>query len=904
MTTRNLQVVVKATDQASATVRGIASRTVGAFKSVVSVAADATLAIGGVVRVAQTLHRIVANNETAAELDKIGKASRRLGESTEFISKLAYTAQLADLDLDGLLKTVSKFEDNLGRLNRGGNEQFSETLAGLGINARDARGQLRAVSDLLPEVADRMRDLGQERTAVARLLFGKGGDAIINTLIDSPKGFSESFDEASRLGVVYTRRMTDAAEAYNDSITRIDRAWTGVKARILTEVAPAITELFDRAADRIAQLAAVYRGTIASIRTWAGRGPGADEAGKRLKDLQDSGLDAVKVGLLSIAKIAGQVFVSAALVTFEASAPRISDILRDVAAPILNHLPGVNIELSKRGQLRQMQEQLDKDRRSAPNYRPRSAYASEAAYERDYNHVQVGPYLSPELDPLRDRQLEVERFAKSVEALERQRVEALRAVVDAQFDVIQDTVSEEWKNVTAAFDKLDTAYQSMAALGADVPEPEQKPEQRTNQWARLFNVLVGGAAVVDRLKLSLSALGKQLEEAAALRDLQIRAIAATSENGRALERIRLVAGQEKEARDTFKSGATTRVLNRLGEVQAAELKRFDVETAATDVLEKLTKARDRYSAAVARNSQLVEAGTIYQFQATRQNLAAADSVRELAEQAKGQIETIITANPELAKFLERYRDDVIQILGEIPAPRVKNYDTFQGGVEQGIGDLIERAQDFRAQGLEAFNLVADVGVNRLSSALTQAKFSFSDFAQSAVRDVAELTTRMLILRIVASGLKSFGFGGGGDTAAAAGAVPGPPGFAGVQFNRGGTLPRFADGGTMARLLLGPNVNRDVGLYAGTPGELVISRNQVRANGGHANVIGRLNRGEYGPAAAAPSQQIFNVTIQVQASPGTTPSQARQSGKHAAAGFLDEVERSPTLRARFRGVVQA
>lgn len=909
MATRNLQVVVRATDQASATVRGIASRMVGSFRSVLSVGADVSLVITGIARAAQTLHRVVVSNEAAQRLDNIGKAARRLGESTQYISKLTYAADLSDVPFEKLNIAAEKLQENIGKI--AGGTAAKEVLTWfdrLDVRLRDNLGNMRSMEQLLPEIADAMGRLQPaERVAAARQLFGRGSGGILNVLEGGPRGLAEGFREAERLGVVYSRRLTDAAEEYNDSITRVSQAWLGVKATVIGEVGPALTDFFNAQAFRIAQIPNAVRGIGRTIREMVSEDPAAaSQARARVRELALSAVDVLYTGVVAILKIGGQVLVESALVAFEASSPRIAETVRDIAAPTLNWIPGINIELSDQAKLtalRQRRAELE------------GVAARTTAGVSDPNGV-FGRFVAQGMSSeLATFDAEIASLTRRIEPARKAQSRALTAVLQSAGSNIAEMAREQFAELQGAKDRLGTILDEFTTIGIDYRAAHEDflDAHRPREQVQSFDNLTAGAvryavALKDRVVTSLKSAREELATVSPLIELRARGLDAAG-NDRAAGRLRLVAQQQAELRQSLLGGRDRAYMEQLREVQTLERSRYDVETRATAVLDDLTKARERYGDVVARNAGLVEAGTIRQDQATRQNLQSAESVRRLGEAAKAQIDTIITANPALAKFLEEYRDNVIRILGEIPTPRVSADPTFGDGVRAGIDQLIERANDFRAQGLEAFELVADIGVNRLASSLTQAKFSFSDFARSALKDIAELTTRMLLLRGVSAGLKAFGFGAA-DAASTSAFVAGTPVVA-PGLNRGGIVPSlrgFAGGGGFGpdfRLLGGPNVNRDTGVFRGTPGELVISRDQVRRNGGHAGLVAGLNRGAYGPAGDGHVAVTVNqhVTINGAGGGGGLDSKTLESLRKAARdGTIDALERSPAYRARFRGAL--
>lgn len=899
MTNKQLQVTVKMVDQASATMRGIVSRTVGGLRTMLSVAADTSLAVTGVVRAAQTLQRVIVDNEAANELDKIGKASRRLGVSTEFLSKLSYTAGLADVEFESLAKASSKLNQNLGlmslRINRTGEQAFDR----LRISARDAFGQMRSIDELLPSIADGLRNLPSgERTATVRQLFGREGDAIINVLEGGRQGLTESFAEAQRLGVVYSREATEAAEEYNDAVFRIGRAWLGVKAAIVTEVAPALTDFLNRAAFSVGRLSGSVGGIASAIRKSVGEGEDGILARQGLANLVTASYDLLKTATTSLAKTFVEVVIQGLNAGFESIAPRIGDVIQDA----LSQIPLLGIEPSMRRQAVLAREELDRLGVKLPD---RWGFASNRR-AGDYSpQFGVGTPVSESLSAVTGRlgtpSIEYENKLKEVMRLDQavlqqqtERSKAFQAVLAGSVKSIEATAQQQMSTVEGSMDRFFEIVDSFRKRTDESAFFDEEDLSLGRQGFEKFAMGVRGY-LIPALATASNWLNV-IRDQVATTELNERFLSATG-RGREADRLRLVREQDSETVQAAKDGRGDRYLQRLREIQRLELARYDTELAAKDTLDALTKARERYSDAVARNAELVEAGTLRQAEATRENLQAADSLRALGEQAQSQISTIITANPALAEFLQKYRDDVERILGEIPTPKATG--SFKSGFYEGLDAIVDDARDLRAQGRQSVDLVRDIGIDRLSASLADAatgvkslKDAFREWGQSALRDVAQLTTRLLLLRAVGGILGNSGFGTPTASVAQASQVSGS--FAGVGFgvNTGGLITRsgvarFAAGGYVA----GPNINRDVVPAMLTPGEFVLNRRAVAAAG--VDRLHAMNRGGGGSGVS--------ITVNVQSSPGTTDTQASRHGRIAAASIVEELERNPSLRSRWRGL---
>jgi len=115
--------------------------------------------------------------------DQLDELSNRLGISTEQLSAWGYAAKLTGSDLDSLASTIPRLSKNLaGALDEGSRQ--ADLFKALGIEVTDAAGRLRDVEDVLPEIADRFKELKNDTTeaALAQELFGKSGAEFLEFL--------------------------------------------------------------------------------------------------------------------------------------------------------------------------------------------------------------------------------------------------------------------------------------------------------------------------------------------------------------------------------------------------------------------------------------------------------------------------------------------------------------------------------------------------------------------------------------------------------------------------------------------------------------------------------------------------------------------------------------------------
>lgn len=206
-----------------------------------SVAAFTTGLVGGLLSAQAAFEGFMNAINNADRLDEL---SSRLGISTEQLSAWGYAAKLSGNDLESLTGSIQKFSKTVASA-ADANSRQAELFASLGISVKDAAGNLRDVEQLLPEVADRFKQLNNDTTeaALAQELFGRSGAELLEFLNRGSDGLRELGDEAKNLGAIIDGDTAKAAAAFNDELDKLRFSTNGYFTLIAREVLPALTEL-------------------------------------------------------------------------------------------------------------------------------------------------------------------------------------------------------------------------------------------------------------------------------------------------------------------------------------------------------------------------------------------------------------------------------------------------------------------------------------------------------------------------------------------------------------------------------------------------------------------------------------------------------------------------------------
>ena len=176
---------------------------------------------------------------TADAEEQLGKMSKRLGISVEEFSKLKTVAYFADISVDELGMRLGQLSRHIVDASNGVGES-STLFKKMGIDVEDSAGNIRNMSEILSNIADKFKgyDDGAAKAALANELFGRGG----NELIPMLNSLNESLAKTSS---TMTKENVKSAFEFNDNLKKMALNVTNLKQKIGNELIPALNTLFD-----------------------------------------------------------------------------------------------------------------------------------------------------------------------------------------------------------------------------------------------------------------------------------------------------------------------------------------------------------------------------------------------------------------------------------------------------------------------------------------------------------------------------------------------------------------------------------------------------------------------------------------------------------------------------------
>ncbi len=227
----------------------IATEAGNAFQSVGQIVAPLGI-ISGAASIAGIYRMVSAWSEWGTHL---GNAATRIGISAQALSGFQGAARLAGVSAEGMTSGLQTLGQTMYDAIGGRAPEAVAMFNTLGIAFRDASGHARSVTDVLPQVADKIAAIKDPFTQakVATAMFGGAADELLPFLRRGSAGIAEYTAMAERYGTGNAAAVT-AANQFRMAQTRVTLAVEGLANSISVQLAPVISPLLTQMADWIA----------------------------------------------------------------------------------------------------------------------------------------------------------------------------------------------------------------------------------------------------------------------------------------------------------------------------------------------------------------------------------------------------------------------------------------------------------------------------------------------------------------------------------------------------------------------------------------------------------------------------------------------------------------------------
>lgn len=184
----------------------------------------------------------------------VDNTSRSLSIAADSLQGFRYAAELGGSSASEMDGAIAMLNKNMANAAAGNNKNLVKLMSDLGISMKDANGKMKTAAELMPEIADCIKSQSNatQKAYIATQFFGRSGQNLIKTLNDGSEGLYKARAEAEKFGLVLSKEDVAAATAFGDSMTRTEKAITGVKLSIGSKLMPLLQPMIDNMNDWIA----------------------------------------------------------------------------------------------------------------------------------------------------------------------------------------------------------------------------------------------------------------------------------------------------------------------------------------------------------------------------------------------------------------------------------------------------------------------------------------------------------------------------------------------------------------------------------------------------------------------------------------------------------------------------
>lgn len=344
---RVVEIVVKATDNASGALGGVGKRLADLSKQYPAMAIIGAASLG---TIATKLGEMAAAAvRSYQETMKLGAAmfdlSQKTDKTVESLSAWTYLTEQAGSNIGDYEQVYRKLRDTMASAIQG-NETAISQFKTLGVTIVDGNGKMRDIDAVLMDIADSLKQYGANsiEAATAVDIMGRGSMAFNAVLKQGSEEIERQRGKIIALGGVLSSEFARSADAAEDSQNTVKAAFGGLKARLSVPVNWAVA----LANENLAKVAGEINSTIDDLGQKVGKGfqifvdKGGSRAKAASKSAQEDVDKLVKDGRDAIEAAAKKLNVSITEPVWDASAlkiidqPRLSEaIAKDIAAAMV-----------------------------------------------------------------------------------------------------------------------------------------------------------------------------------------------------------------------------------------------------------------------------------------------------------------------------------------------------------------------------------------------------------------------------------------------------------------------------------------------------------------------------------------------------------------------------------------
>lgn len=210
---------------------------------------------------------VVAANKFAATGDRVDKLSQKIGLSRQGFQEWEFILSQSGTDIEKLQMGMKTLVTQVDQADKGvgkGAENFKR----LGINVRDASGNLKNQETLFNEVAVALQNMedGSEKARIANELLGRSGSELMPLLNGAAGSIEEMKKQAQDLGLIISDEGVDAAVIWTDAVDQAKRAMGGLFNTLASSAMPHFNKGIQWLVDKMPSVRKFVVDTFESIR--------------------------------------------------------------------------------------------------------------------------------------------------------------------------------------------------------------------------------------------------------------------------------------------------------------------------------------------------------------------------------------------------------------------------------------------------------------------------------------------------------------------------------------------------------------------------------------------------------------------------------------------------------------
>lgn len=175
----------------------------------------------------------------------IADNAKRVGVSTDEYQRLMYYATMSGTTIESLSGAFGKLNKNIAEGAAGKNGEFARLLARRHIALRDAKGQLRTATDLLPQISELFHKYPNAalRARMGNTIFGKSWADVLPMLDEGKEKIDEMNERFNKLGISMGKKAVKAADDLGDSLDELHMVARSYGNEIGARLAPGLKKM-------------------------------------------------------------------------------------------------------------------------------------------------------------------------------------------------------------------------------------------------------------------------------------------------------------------------------------------------------------------------------------------------------------------------------------------------------------------------------------------------------------------------------------------------------------------------------------------------------------------------------------------------------------------------------------